>query len=111
VLLAHATAFLLAASGAHGTVLIDPAHPVCAVAEPCSAPDAREQLAFWRGTTRVATTTTASNGTFRVALAPGVYRVTLPHRRSLRATIAPVQIRIPRGRDIRVVFRVDIGIR
>jgi len=111
MLLDLATAFLLTASGVHGTVLIDPARPVCAVAEPCSAPDAREQLVFWRGTTRVATTTTASNGAFRVVLAPGVYRVTLPHRRPLRATIAPMEIRIPRGRDIRVVFRVDIGIR
>jgi hypothetical protein len=111
VLLALASALLLTASGAHGKVLIDPARPVCAIDQPCSAPDANEQLAFWRGTRRVATATTGSDGTFRVALAAGVYRVTLPHRRPLRARIAPVEIRIPKGRDIRVVFRVDIGIR
>ena len=59
----------------------------------------------------MATTTTASDGTFRVVLEAGLYRVTLPHRRPLHATIAPMEIRIPKGRDIRVVFRVDIGIR
>jgi hypothetical protein len=111
MLLAFASAFLLAASGAHGKVLIDPARPVCAIDQPCSAPDANERLAFWRGTRRVATATTASDGTFRVALAAGVYRVTLPHRRAARATLAPMEIRIPKGRDVRVVFRVDIGIR
>jgi hypothetical protein len=29
----------------------------------------------------------------------------------MRAKVAPLEIRIPKGRDIRVVFRVDIGIR
>jgi hypothetical protein len=106
-----AAAVLFAASGAHGTVLIDPARPVCAIDQPCSAPDAHEQLVFWQRTKRVATTTTAADGTFRVVLAPGVYRVTLPHRRPFRATVAPLQIRIPKGRSIRVVFRIDIGIR
>jgi hypothetical protein len=104
-------AVLIAASGAHGKVLIDPARPVCAIDQPCSAPDPHEQLVFWRATTRVATTTTAADGTFRVVLAPGVYRVTLPKRRPMRATVTPVEVRIPSGRDIRVVFRVDIGIR
>jgi hypothetical protein len=111
MLLAFTAAVLFTASGAHGRVLIDPARPVCAIDQPCSAPDAHEQLAFWRGTKRVATTTTAADGTFRVALTAGAYRVTLPKRRPLRATIAPMEIRIPKGRDIRVVFRVDIGIR
>src|SRR4051795_8839090 len=87
MLLAIASALLLAAGGAHGKVLIDPARPVCAINQPCSAPDANEQLAFWRGTKRVARTTTASDGTFRVVLAAGVYRVTLPHRLPARATV------------------------
>jgi hypothetical protein len=111
MLVTLAAAVLIAASGAHGKVLIDPARPVCAIDQPCSAPDAHEQLVFWRGTARIAATTTASDGTFRVVLAPGVYRVTLPKRRPMRATVAPLEIRIPKGRDIRVVFRVDIGIR
>src|SRR4051794_1698856 len=111
MLLAVTSALLVVASGAHGKVLIDPARPVCAIDRPCSAPDANEQLAFWRGTRRVATTTTASDGTFRVVLAAGVYRVTLPHRRPARATVAPMEVRIPKGRDVRVVLRVDIGIR
>jgi hypothetical protein len=111
MLVALASTFLLAVSGAHGKVLIDPARPVCAIDQPCSAPDPKELLVFWRATTRVAATTTAADGTFRVVLAPGLYRVTLPHRRPARATLTPMEIRIPKGRDIRVVFRVDIGIR
>lgn len=108
---ALASAFLLTASGAHGKVLIDPARPVCAIDQPCSAPDANETLAFWRGAKRVASTTTGPDGTFRVTLAPGIYRVTTPHRRGLKGSITPMEIRIPKARNIRVVFRVDIGIR
>jgi hypothetical protein len=111
MLLTLASAFLLAASGAHGKVLIDPARPVCEIGQPCTAPDANELLAFWRGTTRVARATTAADGTFHVRLAPGVYRVTLPHRQPKWGTLEPKEIRIPTGRDIRVVFHVDIGIR
>ena len=111
MLLALASTLLLAASGAHGKVLIDPARPVCMIGQSCSAPDAHEQMAFWRGTKRIATTTTASDGTFRVALAPGTYRVTLPHRLPPMAKVTPAEIRIPKARDIRIVFRVDIGIR
>ena len=103
--------FLLAASGVHGIVLIDPARPVCAIDQPCTAPDANELLVFWRGTRRVAATTTAANGTFRIVLAPGTYHVTTPHKRPLKGSITPLEIRVPRGRNIRVVFRVDIGIR
>jgi hypothetical protein len=111
MILALASAFLLATSGAHGKVLIDPARPVCMIGQPCSAPDAHELVAFWRGTTRIASTSTASDGTFRVVLAPGLYRVTLPHRRPHMVRVTPAEIRIPKGRDLRVVFRVDIGIR
>lgn len=111
MLFALASTLLLASSGAHGKVLIDPARPVCALDQPCSAPDAQELLVFWRGQKRVAETTTRPDGSFRVALPPGLYRVGLPHRRPARATVAPLEIRVPRGRDILVVLRVDIGIR
>ena len=111
MILALASALLLATSGAHGKVLIDPARPVCMMGQPCSAPDAHELLVFWRGTTRIASTSTESDGTFRVMLAPGLYRVTLPHRRPPMVRVTPAEIRIPKGRDVRVVFRLDIGIR
>ena len=52
-------------------------------------PTRKSSFVFWRGTKRVAATTTASDGTFRVALAPGVYRVTLPHRRPSRGSRRP----------------------
>lgn len=111
MLLTLASALLLATSGAHGKVLIDPARPVCMMGQPCSAPDAHELLVFWHGTTRIASTTTASDGTFHVALAAGLYRVTLPHRRPPMVKVTPAEIRVPKGRDVRVVFRVDIGVR
>jgi len=111
LLAALASTFLLASSGAHGKVLIDPARPVCVIDQPCSAPDPYEVLVFWRGTTRVASVTTTSDGSFRVTLAPGLYRVTLPRRRAMRASLSPAQIRIPPKSDVRVTFRVDIGIR
>ena len=98
-------------SGAFGTVVIDPARPVCIAGQPCTAPDAHDVLAFWRGTKRIATATTGIDGGFRVALVPGLYRITLPHRVGARATVSPAQIRVLRGRFVRVAIRVDVGIR
>ncbi len=102
---------LAGSSGAYGKVLIDPARPVCAIGLPCTAPDPHDVLAFWRGTRRIASVTTAADGSYRVALAPGLYRVTLPRRTVARARLSPVEIRIPLGRFVRVTFRVDVGIR
>ena len=112
VLAAFASALVVAAlpSGVSGTVLIDPARPVCSIYQPCSAPDPNEVLAFWHGTRRVATARTSIDGHFRIALAPGLYRVTLP-RRAAMTRLSPVQIRVPRGRFLRVTIRVDVGIR
>lgn len=109
MLLAALSALALA-SGLHGTALIDPAHPVCSADGPCSAPDPNERLAFWRGTTRVATATTRADGTFRVVLAPGTYRLTLP-RRQRHVTFAPQSFRVRRGVNSLVKIHVDVGIR
>jgi hypothetical protein len=108
VLVAALSALALA-SGLHGTVLIDPARPVCPADGSCSAPDPNERLAFWRGTTKVATATTRADGTFRVALAPGTYRLTLPLQR--RARFAPQSFRVRRGVNSLVKIHVDVGIR
>jgi hypothetical protein len=98
------------AGGAQGRVVIDPAQPVCMLGQPCTAPDAGEVLAFWRGSHRVASTRTDAGGRFRLSLGPGLYRVTLPHRRS-RVALAPQLIRVPQAGYARLTLRVDIGIR
>jgi hypothetical protein len=106
-----ALAVTVVPSGAFGTVLIDPARPVCIAGQPCTAPDAHEVLAFWRRTKRIATATTGVDGRFRVTLVPGVYRITAPHRAGARVTVSPAQIRVLRGRFARVTIHVDVGIR
>lgn len=110
-LLVSAALLLAGASGVRGTVLIDPAFPVCAAGRPCTAPDPHETLVFWRGPRRAAVTTTGADGRFRVALAPGLYRITLPRRALGRSTPVPAQVRVPRGRYVAVVLHVDVGIR
>ena len=98
-------------TGVAGTALIDPARPVCTIDEPCTRPDGHELLAFWRSSQRVATVTTRADGTFRVTLRPGVYRVTLPRRSGFASRLTPVQVRVPRSGFVRVTFHVDVGIR
>jgi hypothetical protein len=97
--------------GIAGTALIDPAFPVCSVQRPCVAPDPNDTIVFWRGATRVARATTAADGTFRATLPPGLYTLTLPRRSRAGVTVAPASLRVTRGRFLRVVVRVDIGIR
>jgi hypothetical protein len=87
MLLTTALSALLAtfgSSGVYGKVLIDPAKPVCSMAEPCSAPDGHDVLAFWLGGRRVATTTTRPDGSFRLALPPGLYRLARADPRAQR---------------------------
>lgn len=110
-MLALVLAAVVGASGVHGSVLVDPARPVCAVGVPCTRPDAHEVVAFWRGTRRMGTTVTDADGTFRVALPPGLYRVTLPRRHGPGGAATPRTIRIPRGGFASVTIRVDVGIR
>jgi hypothetical protein len=105
-----AAAALAAAAGISGSVVIDPAKPVCQVGQPCTAPDAHEQLVFWRGTSRVAAIQTDDAGRFTVRLAPGIYRLTLPRRKTM-ARLTPTSVRVPSGRVVRVTFHLDIGIR
>jgi hypothetical protein len=104
-------AAVLSISGLHGTVVIDPARPVCVVGQPCSAPDRHEPLVFSRAGRRVAQATTDSNGNYRLSLAPGDYSVTAPRRLGVGRGLAPRRVTVPRGRYGRVNFTVDIGIR
>jgi hypothetical protein len=98
-------------TGVAGKAVIDPARPVCTIDQPCTAPDAHETLAFWRSARRVGTATTKTDGSFRIALPPGLYRVTLPRRTGFMTRLTPLQVRVPRTGFVRVTFRVDVGIR
>lgn len=96
-------------TGIAGTVVIDPATPVCMVGRTCSAPDGNDTLIFWRGSYPAAKARTSAAGTFRIALPPGTYRVTFPRRATFRARVP--SIRVTKGAYTRVHLAIDIGIR
>ena len=100
---------MIAASGIAGTVVIDPAKPVCQAMTSCSAPDGNDLVVFWLAGKRVATVRTSARGTFRVALRPGVYRVTFPSRKTFKSRLPP--IRVVQGAFTHARLAVDIGIR
>jgi Carboxypeptidase regulatory-like domain len=101
----------LSTSGLHGSVVIDPAQPVCMVGQPCSAPDRHDVLAFWQGDRRVAQTKTDADGHYRVSLPPGTYRVRAPRHGGIGRGLEPSRVIVPRGRYARANFTLDIGIR
>jgi hypothetical protein len=65
-------------SGLRGVVLVDPAYPVCKIGQPCTAPAKHVWLVFSRRGRAVARTRTASDGSYRIALAPGTFAVSSP---------------------------------
>jgi hypothetical protein len=98
-------------SGLYGRVVISPARPVCAVGEPCTAPDRNDVLSFWVHGRRVATARTNAEGAYRVGLAPGRYAITAKHEARLGRGLEPTRATVPRGRYARLSFTLDIGIR
>jgi hypothetical protein len=109
-------AFLVAAalalpSGLHGTVIINPARPVCIADEPCWAPDRGDVLVFSRDGKRVAQTRTDANGRYRVRLPAGTYTATAPRHQGIGRGLQPSRVVVPRGRYARANFTLDIGIR
>jgi len=106
------SAAVIAASGLHGTVVIDPARPVCIAEQSCSAPDRYDVLAFWRAGHRIAQTKTDASGRYRVSLPPGTYAVRAPrHAAGPGRGLLPSRAVVPRGRYARANFTLDIGIR
>jgi len=97
-------------SGLRGVVLIDPAYPVCRVGQPCTAPGRHIWLVFSRRGQAVARTRTASDGSYRIALAPGTFAVSSPHHTPGRG-LRPRSVVVRLGRYRRVNFRLDVGIR
>lgn len=116
VLLATLIALVLAVGGAagatprsglRGTVLLDPASPVCKVGTPCSRPVAHALLRFWRNGRLVAHTRTDGRGRYRISLGPRSYTVTS----SSRGVLKPARVAVATDRYRRVTFRLDSGIR
>ena len=84
--------------------------PVCRVGVPCDDAAARVTLFFSRAGRREARVTTAADGSYRVALAPGTYAVRTDQRGFL-AVPKPRTATVPTGRYARVNFVLDTGIR
>jgi hypothetical protein len=108
VLAAGAARAQTARSGLHGTVSRGPVTPVCVAEQPCSEPVAGATLQFRSSSGRlVGHTVTRSDGSYRIALPPGLYAVKAASGRSLdphTARVKPLRFR-------HVDFFIDTGIR
>ena len=98
-----------AATVVTGTVLLDPARPVCRVGRPCTRPLAHFKLVFWRHGKVVARAVTDSKGRYRIALPPAVYGVTTPSHP--QSGLRPRRITVPGLSHVTRNFRYDAGIR
>jgi len=107
VLVAAATAS--AVTVVSGTVVLDPAQPVCRTGQPCTKPLAHFKLVFWRHGTVAARVLTDRNGRYRVTLSPGIYGVTTPSRP--QSGLRPRRIAVQRLSRVTRNFRYDAGIR
>jgi hypothetical protein len=93
-----------------GTVLAAPATPVCMPRIPCMRPAAGVVLAFFRGGRVGGRVTTASDGSYRVALAPGLYAVRVVRPTGVRR-LTPAAVRVYASQVKRLTFYLDTGIR
>lgn len=94
--------------GLQGRVLRGPISPICVAARPCQVP-VSVVLGFRRNGNEVARVKSTRDGDYRVALAPGVYRVVPVFRQALWR-VSPHIVRVPVGHYARVNFLVDTGI-
>jgi hypothetical protein len=92
-----------------GTVNRGPITPVCKTGTPCSAP-ARGLVLVFRRTGASARTRTDAAGRYRIALAPGAWRVSLT-RSGLGTAIEPATLHVVAGRTRHVDLSIDTGIR
>ena len=99
-------------SGLRGLVTRGPITPVCVAGQPCSEPAKNVTLVFSRNGRVVRRARTNDQGRYRVALAPGRYRVVAPARTAgVGRGLDPTSVTVPRSRYKRVNFTLDVGIR
>jgi len=98
-----------AATVVSGTVLLDPAQPLCRVGHPCTKPLAHFKLVFWRHGRVAARVVTDSRGRYRVTLPPAVYGVTTPSHP--QSGLRPRRITVSSLSHVTRNFRYDAGIR
>ncbi len=92
-----------------GTVTRGPIAPVCRIGSPCTAP-ARKLVLVFRRNSVAKQTTTDTEGRYRIALAPGLWRVSLT-RTGLGTAVEPRELRAVAGRTRKVDLSIDTGIR
>ena len=90
-----------------GSVVLQPATPVCRVGNSCSKPLPGFELVFSRKGKVVAHTKTDAHARYRVLLAPGRYAVSARRRGALQ----PRRVRVEATTSARVNFSFDAGIR
>jgi Carboxypeptidase regulatory-like domain len=89
-----------------GRVSVATAEPQCAP-KGCGEPRAPLTLRL-RSRTTSRVVTTAADGSFRLLLAPGTYRVSVS-RGAATTSIAPPSVRIVAGKTLRVRFVLRLG--
>jgi hypothetical protein len=104
-------ALALAVGALHGVVTRGPTTPVCRVGVPCTAPARGAVLAFAQNGRVVRRVHVGVHGRYAVHLPPGVYTVTVSPRPRVGSGIRPLRVWVRRGRDSRVNFTIDTGIR
>ena len=94
-------------SGLRGVVTRGPTKPVCVVDLPCSAPAKNVVVTFTRGSSSRSVTTDA-NGRYRIALAPGSWKIVIAYA---RFGYRPRSAVVPVGRVAVRNIAIDTGIR
>jgi hypothetical protein len=97
-------------SGLQGLVARSPITPVCREGVPCSAPAKNTPLVFFQQG-RSVRTRTDSVGRYRVALAPGWWKVSTGTVLRIGSGIEPHAVRVVAAHFRVVNFDIDTGIR
>jgi hypothetical protein len=93
-----------------GTVMLNPAAPVCYPGEPCSKPARGFTLEFSQRAL-VRRVKTNDQGRYRVLLRPGIYRVSSPGGKVAGNGLFPKRIKVPAQVRATRNFTYDAGIR
>ena len=106
------SALSLLLGSVHGVVMRGPITPVSRVGTPNEAPATHLELVFSRTTTqkRIRVSTDA-HGRYRIRLRAGTYTVSTSQQPKIGRGLDPDIVRIRAGRDSRVNFHLDTGIR